>query len=203
MGRAAAWGAAGGLIGGAGGALLGKAVPYLGQFAGRALNTVRSYASTVATRAAATARQVAAASAQVTKKLGASTLARFSSGPSPAQITTNLASRASQINASLGDRIAENSRTTAVLSTKCGPNYVGSGGRDISPKQRAMLGDDEIESRLPRAHAEVTAVTSAMRDGMIPRGMGTSRDICPACRDFLEESGATILNSRTAWWEGR
>ena len=130
MGEAAAWGAAGGLVGGAGGALLGKAMPYLGQFAGRALNTVRSYASTVATRAAATARQVAVQAVQLTKKLGTTTLARLfpsSNGLSRgAQIVQSAAQKVAN-QGSVGLRAQMSPRSVSAIDRRpgMGPMFYG------------------------------------------------------------------------------
>lgn len=98
------------------------------------------------------------------------------------------------------DPIAQNSRTAAALGTREGTTVLGSGGRDLSPAQRALVGDGEIVARSPGAHAEVTAVNGARDAGLTPLGIGVSRPICPACIEFLEEAGATITSPTTAWW---
>jgi hypothetical protein len=51
------------------------------------------------------------------------------------------------------DPIAQNSRTTSVMSTQEGVDIVSSGGRDLSPAQRALAQDGDVLGRLPGAHA--------------------------------------------------
>ncbi|MBT1001633.1 hypothetical protein KIH31_03370 [Paenarthrobacter sp. DKR-5] len=96
--------------------------------------------------------------------------------------------------------IEQNSRTAAVLSTDEGSDILASGGRDLSQAQKAMAQDGDIIARLPKSHAEVTAVRGAEAEGLTPKAIGVSRPICAACRTFLEESGATITSPTTAAW---
>lgn len=110
-----------------------------------------------------------------------------------------LESRANALHGAL-DPIAQNSRTTAALGTREGQTILSSGGRDLSPAQRALAQEGEVIARSPGAHAEVTAVNGARSAGLTPQGIGVSRPICPACQAFLEESGATITSPTTAWW---
>lgn len=110
-----------------------------------------------------------------------------------------LAERATSIH-SLLDPIAQNMRTTAVLSTKEGVNVLSSGGRDLTRQQRAMAGADDMIALSPTDHAEVTAVNGALKAGLTPNELGTSRAICPVCRSFLEGAGATITSPNTAKW---
>lgn len=98
------------------------------------------------------------------------------------------------------DPIAQNRRTTAVLSTKEGVNVLASGGKDLTQAQKALAGANDITVRSPGAHAEVTAVNGALSAGLTPQGLGVSRPICASCQDFLKESGATITSPTTAWW---
>jgi RHS repeat-associated protein len=111
-----------------------------------------------------------------------------------------LASRANEIHGAL-DPIAQNSRTTAVLGTQEGPNVIASGGRDLSPIQRALTGPDDVLGRLPSAHAEVTALDAASRAGLTPSQMAVSRPICLACQAAIEQSGGQVgSNGLWARW---
>lgn len=99
------------------------------------------------------------------------------------------------------DPIAQNSRTTAVLGTQEGTNIIASGGRDLSPLQRALAGPDDVLARLPGAHAEVTALDAAARAGLTPSEMAVSRAICPACQSAIEASGGQVgPGGLRAWW---
>ena len=71
----------------------------------------------------------------------------------------NLIERAAGIHRAL-DPIAQAQRTTAVPQTNSG-QIVAGGARDLTPAQRHLLTSDEIAARLPGAHAEITALTSA------------------------------------------
>lgn len=77
---------------------------------------------------------------------------------------------------------------------------LASGGRDLSLAQRAMLSSTEIAAKSVGTHAEVTAINGARAAGLHPQAMGVSRRICPECRSFLENDGATIIDETKVWW---
>ncbi len=112
--------------------------------------------------------------------------------------TSRLVDRADELSGALDD-VAQNHRTSAVLATD-GPDVLAGGGRDLNPAQRALAGENEVLAKQPGAHAEVTAVEHARANGLTPSAIGTSRDICPKCVPYLEESGATITGPRSAVW---
>jgi RHS repeat-associated protein len=111
---------------------------------------------------------------------------------------TLLAKRAKTINSVLDD-FAQTRRTTAVLRTN-GGDIVASGGRDLSKAQIDSLLPGETAAKMPRAHAEVTAVNQAINSGLTPQAIGTSRTICPSCQDYLGSLGATLIDPFTATW---
>jgi hypothetical protein len=116
------------------------------------------------------------------------------------QSTEALSARANEIHGAL-DPIAQNSRTTAVMSTREGPNIIAGGGRDLSPAQRALANEGEILGKLPGAHAEVTAMDAAAKAGLTPAEIAASRPICPPCQQAIEASGGHVAPSGwTAWW---
>jgi hypothetical protein len=117
----------------------------------------------------------------------------------PAARTARLTTRAEEVHSVL-DPIARNERTTAVLETT-GGDIIGGGVRDLTPAQRALLGEGEIAARLPGEHAEITVLQEAARRGLTPRAISTTRDFCPDCRRALEEAGARITGPRTAVWD--
>ena len=98
------------------------------------------------------------------------------------------------------DPIAAGRRTTAALDTIEGTRVLASGGRDLSPAQRALMAPGEVAAKLPGAHAEVTALQHAAQNGMTPAQMAVSRAICPACRTAIEQSGGQLTSSTTATW---
>jgi hypothetical protein len=106
--------------------------------------------------------------------------------------------RAEQIHAPL-DAIAQEMRVTAVLDTSAG-RVVGSGGRDLSPAQRALLQAGERYNVAPGVHGEVTVILGARQVGARLRAIGTTADFCPACIDYIEQSGGVITGPRTAEW---
>lgn len=59
---------------------------------------------------------------------------------------------------------------------------------------------EEIQGKLPGAHAEVTVVNKAKELGLQPKSLEVSRDICADCRSFLQREGATITGPRSAYW---
>lgn len=98
------------------------------------------------------------------------------------------------------DPIAQNSRTTAALSTRERTDVLASGGRDLSPAQRALAHKGDQLPWSPGVHAEVTAVTSARTAGLTTEGIAASRPFCNARTNFLQDAGATITSPTTAWW---
>jgi RHS repeat-associated protein len=110
-----------------------------------------------------------------------------------------LAERATEIHDVL-DPIAQDYRTTAVLSTEEGVTVVGGGVRDLTAAQQQALADGEVGVALPGEHAEVTVLTAATESGLTPNAIGVSRPICPACQAEIEASGGTLTGSKTAVW---
>lgn len=98
------------------------------------------------------------------------------------------------------DPIAFKQRTVAVLETDEGVNVVAGGGRDLSPAQRALQSENEVLARLPGQHAEITAIKDAQARGLTPKTLGTSRDICSECQQFIIQSGGSITGPRSARW---
>jgi RHS repeat-associated protein len=110
------------------------------------------------------------------------------------------ASRVQQLHDAL-DPIAQNSRTSAVLTTQEGVDVLASGGRDLAPVQRAMANEGDLLARLPGAHAEITALDAASKAGLTPSELAVSRLICTDCQAFIENSGGTISpNGMGATW---
>jgi hypothetical protein len=77
---------------------------------------------------------------------------------------------------------------------------VRSGGRDLSPAQRALMAPGEVAAKLPGAHAEVTALEHAARNGLTPAELAVSRAICPTCRAAIGQSGGQLTSPTTAIW---
>jgi len=65
-----------------------------------------------------------------------------------AEDAARLASRTDELTGAL-DPIAQNSRTSAVMSTREGTDVLAGGGRDLSPAQRALGQGDDIVARSP------------------------------------------------------
>jgi len=112
--------------------------------------------------------------------------------------TASLEARVAEVHGVL-DPIAQTSRTTAALGTREGTTVIGGGVRDLSPAQRALIGDGEMMAGGP-GHAEVTTVLGARGAGLTPQEIVTSWDICPACQTFLRNEGATLTGPRSARW---
>lgn len=91
------------------------------------------------------------------------------------------------------DPIAQNSRTTSVMSTREGVDIISSGGRDLSPAQRALAQDGDVLGRMPGAHAEVTSLDAATKVGLNPSQIAVSRPICAGCQIAIQNSGGQIL----------
>lgn len=96
------------------------------------------------------------------------------------------------------DRIAQTQRTTAVLETRGGARIVASGGRDLTPAQKALLGPTDMAAKSPGAHAEVTALEHAIQKGLRPTQITASRPFCPECIKAIEAAGGKITGSTTA-----
>jgi hypothetical protein len=110
-----------------------------------------------------------------------------------------LAARAKEVNGVL-DPIAANMRTAAVLRTTTG-DIVAGGGKDLTKAQIASLRPGETPATpMPGAHAEVTAITSAINSGSTPQTIGVSRAICPQCQAFVESRGGTLTDPFSARW---
>jgi len=117
-----------------------------------------------------------------------------------AEDTGGLASRVDELNGVL-DAIAQNSRTTAVMSTEEGTDILASGGRDLSPAQRALANEGDILARSPGAHAEITALEAAEKAGLTPSELAVSRPICAACQAAIEFAGGMINDDLLgAYW---
>lgn len=91
------------------------------------------------------------------------------------------------------DPIAQNSRTTSLMSTRQGTDIIASGGRDLSPAQRALAQDGDVLGRLPGAHAEVTSLDAATKAGLTPAQIAVSRPICGPCQAVIQGTGGEIL----------
>ncbi|GGA46473.1 RHS repeat-associated core domain-containing protein [Dyella nitratireducens] len=98
------------------------------------------------------------------------------------------------------DPVAQTKRTVAVLDTSQGTRVLASGGRDLSPAQRATQQAGEQLARQPGAHAEVTALNHAANNGLTPSSITTSRPICPSCQAAIQQSGGTVTSPTTAQW---
>jgi hypothetical protein len=128
---------------------------------------------------------------------GAGKLAESTLGKSV--LPVELGARVDQVHGAL-DPIAAGRRTTAGLDTVEGTRVLASGGRDLTPAQRALMAPGEAAAKLPGAHAEVTALQHAAQNGLTPAQMAVSRKICPACRAAIEQSGGQLTSSTTATW---
>ena len=130
---------------------------------------------------------------------GGSTLSRSTTATLEELSSDTLAAKANQIHNVL-DPIAQNQRTTAVLSTSGGDIAAG-GVRDLTPAQRAVAEQlGATTAKLPGAHAEVTAIQNAEQQGFTPKLLETTRDICPACAAFIESVGGKLTGPRSAKW---
>jgi hypothetical protein len=117
----------------------------------------------------------------------------LSKTPAQAAVKT----RVSQVHSAL-DRIAQSQRTTAVLETSDGTRIVASGGRDLTPSQRALLGRGEVAARFPNTHAELTALEHALQSGLRPARITVSRPFCDDCIKAIEAAGGKITSPTTA-----
>lgn len=104
-----------------------------------------------------------------------------------------LAARVDEIHGAL-DPIAQEQRTTAVMSTREGVDVLAGGARDLVPAQRALANEGDLLARLPGEHAEITAMNAASKAGLSPLQMAVSRTICSACREIIWANGGEINN---------
>ena len=107
-----------------------------------------------------------------------------------------LASRMYEIARALDIR-ARRHRTTAVLGTDAG-TIVGSGGRDLTLNQRAMLLPDEIAAILRGAHSERKLLLKAQELGQTPQDLVAYRKFCPYCIKLIESYGGVLTRPFTA-----
>jgi hypothetical protein len=111
--------------------------------------------------------------------------------------TAWLSTRARKIHEALGDNIAQKQRTTAALATN-GKTIVASGGRDLAPDQLSLLRGGERSAKLPKMHAEITALREAEKAGLLPRAIATTRPMCRHCTAMIELLGGRITSPTTA-----
>ncbi len=123
------------------------------------------------------------------------TAGAINAATSAERLTAELTARAGEVHGVL-DPIAQAQRTTAVLETTEG-RIVAGGARDLTPAQRAILGEGEIAAKLPGAHAEVTALEAARAMGATPEAMAVTRAICPSCQVVISQAGGTLTSPTT------
>ena len=153
-----------------------------------------------ATRAAFVARSGRIAANEIDEVVHAGTNATRPLQSVNATNTERLAGRVDDFHGAL-DPIAQNSRTTSVMSTRQGTDIIASGGRDLSPAQRALAQEGDVLGRLPGAHAEVTALDAATKAGLTPAQIAVSRPICGPCQAVIQSSGGEILpGGMGAFW---
>ena len=102
--------------------------------------------------------------------------------------------RAKKIHSALDPR-AQRHRTTAVTETKEGTRIVTSSSPRLTPKQRKILNDDEIEG-IGKGHAEPKGVKAAEDLGLTPTETAATRPVCKNCQIELDEKGIDILTPR-------
>ncbi len=139
---------------------------------------------------------------EVDVALGAASVGRLTKAALKTAVTRSpgrvpLRTRVSEVHTKL-DPIAQSQRTTAVLETADGSRIMASGGRDLTPAQRALLGPGEIAATSPRAHAEMTALEHAAQSGFRPAEMVASRPFCPKSVEAIEAAGGRITSPTTA-----
>jgi hypothetical protein len=111
-----------------------------------------------------------------------------------------LVARVSQLHGVL-DPIAQDMRTTAVMSTREGIDVLAGGGEDLSPAQRALANENDLLARLPGEHAEITALDAAAKQGLTPAQMAVSRPICSICQMVIRARGGVINDDLMgAYW---
>jgi hypothetical protein len=125
--------------------------------------------------------------------------------------------RAKEIHGAL-DKISQNHQTTAVTETKEGVTIISkSTSRRLTPAQRSLLKDGEIEAENTKTHlkknkdgsivlkndqevyefehAEVAGINFAKKKGYTPIGTAASRPICEECEKALKNEGVEPLSS--------
>ncbi|MDC6180650.1 RHS repeat-associated core domain-containing protein, partial [Ralstonia solanacearum] len=118
----------------------------------------------------------------------------------PVSAAAQVATKAQVIHDAL-DPIARSMRTTTVLRTATCDIAASGARRDLTPAQRAIaVSLEATPAKLPGEHAEVTAITYARENGLIPKIMEVTRDICPACAALIESTGGTVTGPRSAKW---
>jgi len=87
------------------------------------------------------------------------------------------------------------------LRTSGGDIAAGGARWDLTQAQRTIATSlDATSAKLSGAHAEVTAIVNAQQRGLIPQIMEVTRDICPACADFIKSVGGVLTGSRSVKW---
>jgi hypothetical protein len=112
-----------------------------------------------------------------------------------------LTERATQVHGAL-EEIAGRLRTTAILSTD-GKTIIGGGRRDLDPVQKALIQPGEIAAKLPGAHAEITVLAKAKKEGLTPRTLVSTRRICDQCRSAIDDADGVLIDKHTAVFPGR
>jgi hypothetical protein len=51
---------------------------------------------------------------------------------------------------------------------------------------------------MPGAHAEITALSEARKNGLTPRALVTTKPFCDQCVEAIEAQGGRLLNNNTA-----
>jgi hypothetical protein len=141
---------------------------------------------------------VGGASARSPEKHLGNSLAYDEIAPGYSLATGALVARAEEVHSAL-DPFAQSLRTTAVLDTSAG-RIVAGGGVDLTAAQRGLLEVGELYNMAPGLHAEVTAILGGQQIGARLQAIGTTRDLCPSCIDFIEGSGGVIIGPRAAVW---
>ncbi len=137
--------------------------------------------------------------------LGTAIVAEIATGvpnpvSTPVSAAAQVATKAQAIHDAL-DPIARSMRTTTVLRTATCDIAASGARRDLTPAQRAIaVSLEATPAKLPGEHAEVTAITYARENGLIPKIMEVTRDICPACAAVIESTGGTVTGPRSAKW---
>lgn len=233
-GEERAWAAAKGIgvtaLDVAGGAILKGAGGLVAKVPGAAALAKAVSASKIGTSiASAAGREVSlpAAVGRVSEAVKTSAAGRFlrrdvetflPGGRSPAEEVSRLAEKAEELRALLDDW-AGTRRTSAVMSTRGGPDISAGGLRNLTDAQKTLAigrGDlvgsltnrriellNEAGAGLPlKAHAEVTAFYEALRNGLRPRAVAvTPAKFCPGqCASWVPSAGADVLSSYTGYW---
>jgi hypothetical protein len=76
---------------------------------------------------------------------------------------------------------------------------VAGGGSNLTPAQRALLGPGEVASRLPRAHAGVTALTMHGKLGSSRMGRADSKRLIGTFANLDEAFRNATANAHVVW----